>query len=90
MTNYIAKAVEFKEVNRDTFIIKGKTYKVKWDKDPEYINDGILDISYWDLYDTDDEETEYVLAFDKRENPEVINEWADEYDTENMYVLALN
>ncbi|MBA1335864.1 MAG: hypothetical protein HPY66_1682 [Firmicutes bacterium] len=70
MGNYIASKILFKnlDVEKYTVQIDGKIYHWYGDDDPEYLDDGVLDISYWDLFDADGKPTNMVLAFDRRED----------------------
>lgn len=90
MNNYIASKVNFTKKDDNIFEINGKIYSVDYDLDPEYIDDGVLDISYYKLYDENDEESKYILAFDKIEDIEDPQEWSDVYDSNNAYVLEFN
>ena len=96
MTNYIATKKEFKtlesEGNSEIIEIDGEIYKADCDKeDPEYINDGVLNLSFYHLKGEDGENSpKYFLAFDKRDDVEDPQEWSDEYDVDHMYVLELN
>jgi len=90
--NYIAKRISFKileaEGNIEKVRIDGKVYRADYSPDPEYIDDGVLDISYYRLEDEDgDIVADMILAFDRREDVTEPQEWADEFDVENMYVL---
>jgi hypothetical protein len=85
--NYIVSEVEYDDLDNDQYQIDGKIYHVHSNLDPEYQNDGVLDISYWVLYDEEDEPTDYILAYDKIADvdQEDISEWSDEYD--NPHIL---
>ena len=76
--NYIASTVNYEEMDGYQIKINGKIYTYYGDEDPEYQDDGVLNISYWRLYDEDDEPTDMIYAF----------EWSDEYD--NPHVLFLS
>jgi len=91
MNNYIASKVKFEEIDSKTFRINGEIYTVNHDKDHEYIDDGVLNLSYHHL-EKDGEQSQYILAFDKIEGieQEDINEWSDEYDSNNPYILEFN
>lgn len=95
MGNYITRKINFEilesEGNTELIKIDGKIYTVDYNgNDPEYINDGVLDLSYYNLIDEDGEElADHILAFDATGNPDA-EEWGDQYDVENMYVLKLN
>ncbi|MFA5307336.1 MAG: hypothetical protein WC365_07855 [Candidatus Babeliales bacterium] len=91
-TNYISSQKDFEEIDhsKGTVKIDGKTYHWNKDNDPEYQDDEVLDISYWTLHDEDGESTNMVLAYDKRDDVEDPQEWGDEYDADNPYVLAFN
>ena len=49
MNNYIASKVKFEEIDSKTFRINGEIYTVNHDKDHEYIDDGVLNLSYHHL-----------------------------------------
>jgi len=89
MNNYIASKVDFLDLGNDKFEIEGKVYSVDYDRDPQYKDDGVLDISFYPLT-INSEDSEYILAFDKLDDVEDPNEWSDEYDTNNYYVLVFN
>jgi len=91
MNNYIASKVKFEEIDSKTFKINGEYYTMNHDKDPEYIDDGVLNLSYYRL-EKDSEQSKYILAFDKIEDveQESISEWSDEYDSGNPYILEFN
>ena len=86
-SNYIASKIDHEEMDNYQIKIDGKIYTYYGNDDPEYQNDGVLDISYWTLYDEDDEPTNMVYAFDHIDCDEP-NEWSDEYD--NPHVLFFN
>jgi len=91
MNNYIASKVKFEEIDPNTFRINNAIYTVNHDKDSQYIDDGVLNLSYYHL-EKDGEQSQYILAFDKIEDvePEDISEWSDEYDSNNPYILEFN
>jgi hypothetical protein len=87
--NYIASKVSFEDLDGHncTVVVNNKHYHWRGYNDPKYQDDGVLDISYWDLFTEDDEATNMVLAFDKRtDGCDEPQEWADEYDY--PYVLV--
>jgi hypothetical protein len=89
-SNYVASVVDFKSLDdvNCTVQVDGKTYAWRGDNDPEYMDDGVMDISFWVLLDGDDNETDMVLAFyrrdDGRKDPQ---EWSDEYDVDHPKVI---
>ena len=91
MSNYVASKVSFKETSNG-IEIAGKLYEPNYDVDPEYANDEVPNISYYNLYEVDGEMeyTGYIWVADKKENVIDPQEWSDEYDADNMYVLILN
>ena len=88
-SNYIASKMDYENFDGQncTLEIDGKTYHWNGDNDPEYQNDGVLDISYWELLDDDDDTTDMVLAFYRLEDVEDPQEWSDEYDADCPVVL---
>jgi hypothetical protein len=88
-TNYISSKVKFEDLGDSKLKINGKIYTYDDTLDPEYQDDGVLDISYYTLEDEDGEPTNMVYAFDAKdcENPQ---EWCDQYDADNPYVLEFN
>ena len=94
MGNYIACKVSFEVLestgNIEQVKIDGKIYTANYDRDPKYMDDGVLDLSYYDLTDEDGEEVpDMILAFDPTGNPDA-EEWNDQYDVANMYVLKFD
>lgn len=96
MGNYIASKVKFEELGTmndlkgEHFKINEKIYTCDYLEDAEYIDDGVLDISYYTLLDENGEDSQYMIAFDKIEGVEDAQEWSDEYDVENQYILEFN
>ncbi|MEN6312776.1 MAG: hypothetical protein ABFD25_00855 [Clostridiaceae bacterium] len=88
--NYIANKREYEDLGDNKLRIDGKIYSYDGKLDPEYQDDGVIDISYYPLVDEDNEPTNMVFAFDKRENVSGPQEWCDEYDAEHPYVLSFN
>jgi hypothetical protein len=91
MNNYIASKVSFRET-ANGIEIEGKLYEPNYDFDPDYIDDGVLNISYYNLYLSGGnmEPTGYLWVADKKENVEDPQEWSDVYDADNMYVLIFS
>ena len=87
--NYIARKREFKIIEDGKLVIDNKVYTYNDSNDPQYIDDGVLDISYFPIVDEDGEQTTMMYAFDKRDDVEDPQEWGDEYDSEHPYVLQL-
>ena len=87
MSNYIAHKLQFEMLKDCKLTIDGKVYTWNENVDPCYQNDGVLNISYYPLVDEDGEPTQMILAFDKNENAEDPQEWSDEYDANNPYVI---
>lgn len=99
MNNYSVSRIKFESLgrtdngNKETFLINGKNYTADYNRDPQYREDNVLcEISYYDLLDEEGESISYILAYDKIEgiSAEDINEWSDEYDSDNPYVLEFN
>ena len=88
-TNYVSSKVKFEDLGDSKLKINGKIYTYDDTLDPEYQDDGVLDISYYTLEDEDGEPTNMVYAFDaiECEDPQ---EWSDSYDVDNPYVLEFN
>lgn len=90
-SNYITSKMDYEDLGDSKLLVNGKTYTYNDNVDPEYQDDGVLDISYYPLVDEDDEPTNMVLAFDKRtDGRDEPQEWCDEYDANHPYVLAFN
>jgi len=91
MNNYTASKITFKET-ANGIKIGDKLYYPNYDVDPEYLSDSVMDISYYNLYLSggDMEYTGYLWVADKIENVDDPQEWSDEYDSDNMYVLEFN
>ncbi|MBU3173341.1 hypothetical protein [Clostridium estertheticum] len=94
MSNYIASKVEYTELEKndkgENFLINNKVYTQDYLGEEQYIDDGVLDISYYVLLDENGEESKYLIAFDKINGVEDPQEWSDEYDVKNQYILTFN
>jgi len=96
MSNYISSKIKFEELGAmndkkgEHFLIDGKIYTCDYVNDPSYIDDGVLNLSYYELLDEDGNVSEYIIAFDKIEDVENPQEWSDEYNVANQYVLKFN
>jgi len=88
--NYIAKRMDYKDIGDNKLLIDSKIYTYNDSVDPEYQDDGVLDISYFPLFDEDGEPTNMVFAFDKRDDVSDSQEWCDEYDAAHPYVLRFD
>jgi len=88
MTNYTISKINYEQLSNDKFKIDEKIYKVNHSEEPNYWNDSVLNISYHKLYDQNGEESIYVLAFNRIEGV-TSEEWSEEYDIENQYILAI-
>lgn len=78
MNDYIAETMEHEIIDDKTVKVDGEFYTFYSDLDPQYENDGVLNISYWDLYDGDNEFSNMILVYDyiECEDPQ---EWSDSY-----------
>ena len=85
-SNYVASRLDYEDIGSNKLLIDGKVYTYNSDNDPEYQQDGVLDISYWHLYDEDGEQTDMVYAFEhiECEDPQ---EWSDEYDNPHVLIF---
>ena len=85
-SNYIASEINYEEMDDYKIKIDGKIYTYNGDDDPKYLDDGVLDISYWTLFDENDEPTNMVYAFEHIDCEEP-NEWSDEYDNPHVLIF---
>ena len=86
--NYIASKVDYKDLGDGKLEIDGKVYFADETRDPEYQDDGVLDISYFPIYDGEDNLTNMVLAFDRNDVAEEnANEWGDMYNNPHVLIF---
>lgn len=85
--NYITTRVDHEELDDNKILIDGKIYTYNGGNDPEYQDDGVLNISYWHLYDGDGEITNMVYAFDYIECDDPC-EWSDNYGNPHVLIFG--
>jgi hypothetical protein len=89
-TNYIANRLPFEYVDgrHDQIVVDNKVYTILDNSDPEYMDDGIVDISFFNLQDDGGEIVDNMFwAFDKIEDVGDPCEWSDEYDADHPFVI---
>ena len=89
-TNYIANRLPFEYVDgrHDQIVVDNKVYTILDNSDPKYMDDGIVNISFFYLQGEDGEIVDNMFwAFDKIEGVEDPCEWSDEYDADHPFVI---
>lgn len=83
--------VEFEQLQDDTFKVGENIYNTNFNDDPDYWEDEILgEVSYHRLYDENENNTDYVVVYPRiKQEDYQPEEWCEEYDTDNCFIVKI-